>query len=214
MKKIVGLQALSLYVMNVMVLISIQMSLLDVSEVIVLLWIILTVPIYFLVRKNNKALFLYVLLNSAVSGLAISLMYHYGYMNEYNGLVIMFIGSGVLLLVYIIGANSESVKAVCKGLLIISVIGLLVSLFLWLGKGVNDGVSFMFLSITLITFQLGILLAKEPDKNILKIFGKASLFVFGSVVFVVIVILSEGDILEIDVTDMLFGKRKKGRNSH
>ncbi|MBF8984763.1 hypothetical protein IZY60_14565 [Lutibacter sp. B2] len=179
-----------------------------VAFIISIIWMIITIIFYFIIKKNNKGLIVYSFLNAVVSGIAMSAYYSIKSVLPFNSLFFLIVFGFCMFLNYTIINKTQNNELFIRINIITIILILIISNYIWITSSPTVGSGMVFFCIVYLCFNIALLRANNKDTNYTKIVGYASLIMFGGILLAVIVVLSEGDGMEIIDGDWR-GKSKK-----
>jgi len=175
-------------------------------------WMLLTVVIYLLyLRKNgNKySVIAYALINALVGGVSISAYYSLKNVTPYNSALSILIFAGLLLLNLCLSLLIRRRLAFPLVNLAITIILLCAAGYLWGARNKSFGSSMFFMLIVYLCFAIAQLLVEKYQKAWINLISLSSLIMFGGILLVVLVAISEGDALELlELVPDVAGSRK------
>lgn len=163
-------------------------------------WMFLTVIIYMLyLRKsrNKYAIIIYAILNALISGITSSAYYSLKNVAPYRVELMILVFAGLLL------ANLALSLLIRKGLLFpiinlaVSIILLCAAGYIWGAKNKSLGSSLFFILIVYLCFTIAQLLVVKYHEAWINLISLSTLIMFGGILLVVLVVISDGDALEL-----------------
>ncbi len=171
-------------------------------------WIFMTVMIYFVI-KNQVLIILYSFFNALMAGMAMAIYYlktdNFEYISVRAVIVIL-----VLLCVnFVVYTIANNYRSAAKWMLLFWIVICGIGGYIW---GIDlsiQGSWIVFVAIISFMFNLAVLkyATKENGFDVYKVIKLYSMLEFGSVLFLVIAIITEGDALEL--LDGVEFKKKK-----
>lgn len=177
-----------------------------VALIIGILWLVLTTPIYFTIRKKQKGLVLYSILNAIIAGVVMGSYYSIKGVSVYNFIIILCIWAIIMLLNYRVVIRRKSKEKGMKIPIIVRVLALIFSIVVWIGFSASLGSALTFISILVLCIDISYALNKNRI-DVMQVIGLASLLMFVGILVCVVVVLSEGEVLDLSIFE--FGNRKK-----
>lgn len=175
-------------------------------------WMFLTVIIYMLyLRKsrNRYSIIIYAIFNALISGITSSAYYSLKKVTPYRVELMILVFAGLLL------ANLALSLLIRKGLvfpiinLAVSIILLCAAGYIWGAKDKSLGSSLFFMLTVYLCFAIAQLLVEKYQKAWINLISLSSLIMFGGILLVVLVAISEGDALELlELVPDVAGSRK------
>ncbi|MGI6084313.1 MAG: hypothetical protein ACOYIF_02565 [Acetivibrionales bacterium] len=184
----------------------------DVALIAAVSWVILSVLIYFLVRKSQKGLKYYSVLNAIISGIAMSSYYSLEDIDLFNTLIILAIFGIVMALDFIMMKKVKNTKYFIKTKIIILIFILISFIFIWLYYSASYGSGLTFMAIILLSLNISLFLKVSAEVNYTDIVGIASLLMLGGILVCVLAAITEGEALDLLPFDSSWGKNKKKAN--
>lgn len=169
-------------------------------------WLILTCLIYFIASKNKSRTILYSLFNAVVAGIAMSSYYTIKGVVVYNFIVTLCIWTIVMIINY---KSIALIKFKGRGekiLIVLQIVVLIISIVVWVTSNATLGSILTFISILVLGIGISYSLTEDTGNEI-KVIGLSSLLIFVGIFVCVIVVLSEGEVLDLSIGD--FKKKKK-----
>ena len=103
----------------------------------------------------------------------------------------------IMLCNYTAFIKSKKKRILVRNTLISSIIVIISSSIIWMGYNKSVGSSLVFLAIIYLCFNIALFKDMDKGPSYIRILGKASVFMFAGVVFIVIQALTEGELLEM-----------------
>lgn len=176
------------------------------------IWMIVSIVLYFIyIRKNKGAvtIVLYSLINSIVGGIAISAFYSMKNVTPYSTIILISVFTGLMVINFCF-INLINRKLIFTRInMVLSIILIIFSFYLWTKSSVSLGSSLVFLSIIYLCFGIALHLVVKKSYDWSGIIPIASLIMFAGILLVVILAITEGDGLEIFDIDFSFSNNKK-----
>jgi|GEM_PF-717894 len=175
-------------------------------------WMFLTVIIYMLnLRKsrNRYSIIIYAIFNALISGITSSAYYSLKKVTPYRVELMILVFAGLLL------ANLALSLLIRKGLvfpiinLAVSIILLCAAGYIWGAKDKSLGSSLFFMLTVYLCFAIAQLLVEKFNEAWINLISLSTLIMFGGILLVVLVAISEGDALELlELAPDVTGSRK------
>jgi hypothetical protein len=176
------------------------------------IWMILSIVIYFVSirkRKSKSAVFLYSILNAVLGGVAISAYYSLKDVAPYRPILMVGVFGALMLANYLLLYISAFKSAFTIINIILSIAIFIAAVYIWIDKDRSLGSSLIFLSMVYLCFSISLHIVIRKDLSRSHLVALSSLLMFGGLFFAVIVMLSEGDALEVLDIDFPVSNRKK-----
>lgn len=178
-------------------------------------WMIITILFYMLyLRKNSNiyAIIAYAIFNALIGGVTISAYYSLKNVTPYNPELIVLIFAAFLIV-------NLCLTLLIKKRLIFSIINLAITIillcaagYIWAEKDETLGSSLFFMLIVYLFFGIAQFIVEKYVEAWINIIALSSLLMFGGILLVVLVVISEGDALEaLDVIPDGTGNKKAKR---
>ncbi|TDX46349.1 hypothetical protein [Orenia marismortui] len=173
-------------------------------------WMFLTIPGYIFSKKIKYISYLYPIINAVITGMTIASYYIIQSIEVdildchiFGFILFMVFNYGIIII-------TSKRKQISLINIILSIIGSLATIYLWTVISVSLGSHLLFLIIIYLCFFIALYLNKQKDSNYLTIVNFASVIMFGGVFLLVLILITEGD--GIEILDMSWWKdRKKTR---
>ncbi|WP_018248403.1 hypothetical protein [Orenia marismortui] len=181
-----------------------------VTFIIAVVWMVLTIPGYILSKKIRYISYLYPIINAVIAGMTIASYYIIQSIEAdildchiFGFILFMVFNYGIIII-------TSKRKQISLINIILSIIGGLAAIYLWTVISVSLGSHLLFLIIIYLCFFIALYLNKQKDSNYLTIVNFASVIMFGGVFLLVLILITEGE--GIEILDMSWWKdRKKTR---
>lgn len=180
-----------------------------IALILAISWIVFSILIYFILRKNQKGLRAYSVLNAIISGIAMSSYYTLEDINLFNPMIILAIFGLVLIIDYIMMNKIKTIKYFIKIKIILLILILIGCIYIWLTYSSSYGSGLTFMTIILLSINISLLLIQSKEVNYTVIVGLASLLMFGGILVCILVALTEGEVLDILTFDSWEKNKKK-----
>ncbi|GMQ57222.1 hypothetical protein AN1V17_16170 [Vallitalea sediminicola] len=180
-----------------------------IALILAISWILFSVFIYFILRKNQKGLRVYSVLNAIISGIAMSSYYTLEDINLFNPMIILAIFGLVMIIDYMMMNKIKTIKFFIKIKIILLILILIGCIYIWLTYSSSYGSGLTFMTIILLSINISLLLIQNKEVNYTVIVGLASLLMFGGILVCILVALTEGEVLDILTFDSWENNKKK-----
>ena len=172
------------------------------------IWLLLTIPIYILSKKIKYLNYVYSIFNAVIVGVAIGSYYSIKSVDLHNISFWLLGFCLAMLLSYQLIAISNRCKKISLINIILSLIGIATTIYLWVTIGPSMGSYLLFIMIIYLCFFIS-LYFQADDFHYLDIVNFGSLLMFGGVFLIIIIIITEGDGIEfLDMSWWKDGKKK------
>lgn len=172
-----------------------------IALILAISWIVVSIAIYFLVRKKQIGLKIYSVLNAIISGIAMSSYYTLKNIELFNPMIILGIFGMVMLLDYVMMNKVKNKKIFIKMKIALLILILIYFIYIWLIHSASYGSGLTFMTIIFLSINISLLLTQNAEVDYTVIAGLASLLMFGSILVCILVALTEGDAFDIMVFD-------------
>jgi len=176
------------------------------------IWMLHTILIYLVfLRKsrNRSAIIIYAAFNALVGGITSSAYYSLKKVIPYRPELMILTFAGLLLinLFFSLLIKKRLIFPIIN--LVASVILLCVAGYIWRVKDKSLGSSIFFMLIVYLCFAIAQLLVEKYHEAWINLISLSTLIMFGGILFVVLVVISEGDVLEmLELAPDVSGSRK------
>lgn len=181
--------------------------------IIAVLWMFVTIALYFLyMRKNNNTniIILYSLSNAIIGGIAISSYYSLKNVVPYPTIALVFVFSGIMVINFCLINVVKRKILFTKINIVMTIILMISSICLWIEDYQSLGSSLVFLTVIYLCFSIALHQVVKRSLDWSSIIPISSLLMFGGLLLVVIIAITEGDGLEVLDLDFDFpGDKKK-----
>lgn len=174
-----------------------------------IIWMVLTIPMYFIFNKGNKLRYVYSILNSLIAGVAISSLYSYKSIEAYSIVGTIVIFSIAMYVNYRVMKMTKKQRLISHINIIISVLGIMISIYIWMVFNPMVGSCLTFSIIIYMCFNISIYMTKKQEESYIKVVSKGSLIMFGGVFLAVLTAITDGDGLDLLDASWWSDTRKK-----
>lgn len=176
------------------------------------IWVVVTIALYFIcIKKNSKTMpiIFYSLSNAILGGIAISAYYSLKNVAPLSMVALVVVFGGLMLINYVL-INVVKRKTIFTGInVIVSIIIMIASAYLWIMKDQSLGSSLTFQAVIYLCFSIALHFVVKKSYEWVRIIPIASLLMFGGLLLVAIIAITEGD--GIDAIDIDFPINRKGK---
>jgi len=172
-------------------------------------WMVLTTIIYLIIRKKGTYNVVYSIVNSIMTGIAMSSYYSLTDITPYNSLLLMLVFTVITLVNYKVIVLIEKKELFVKVIIFIASIVMIGSIYIWVVYSLTLGSSLVFLFIIYLCFNISLLTVLIKKEQYIKILSFATFIMFGGILIAVIIALTEGDGVVIWDSSIFDGSKKK-----
>ncbi len=183
--------------------------------IIACIWMIASILYYlFYLRKNTNilAVIIYAIINALISGVSISAYYSLKNVNPYKTEWVILIFALVLTVNLCISLIIRKRIVFTVINLALTILSLCIAGYIWIDKDKSAGSSLFFMLIVYLCFGIAQFIVEKHSQSWMKLISLSTLIMFSGILLVVLIAVSEGDVLDgldivLDGTSLR--KRKK-----
>ncbi len=188
----------------------------EAAVAIAIVWMTLTLAVYFLfMRKkiSRMAMTLYSIINAVIGGIAISAYYQMKNVAPFIPALLIVIFGIMLFTNYCLLYIVKTKRVFTLLNLSFAILLLIVSFYIWLEKNQSLGSSMFFLGVAYLCFSYALHRVSKKGLGWNSIIPLSSLLMFGGLLLVVIVAITDGEALDAMDAGFLEGTGKKKNQS-
>lgn len=182
--------------------------------VVSIIWMIMSATLYFLaIRKshNNYVVLIYAALNAVIGGIAASAYYSIKTVTPYSPIYLVLFLAALMLVNYGIMCIINNKRNFAIINLVFTVLLLIFLCIKWIKGDLSLGSSLVFLCVIYLCFSIALYLVIMINQEWFNIIPLASLLMFGGILLVVLIVITEGEVLDGIEIDLSTGSKKKSR---
>ncbi|KAB3531594.1 hypothetical protein [Alkaliphilus serpentinus] len=183
-----------------------------ISLILAILWIVISLICYYLIKNNEKGLRFYSIINAIIAGVSMSSYYVLKNIEPLNPVVSLGVLGVVMIIHYSFMKKIKNKETFLKTEIALIVLCIIASIYVWIMHNSTYGSGFVFVSIIFLCLNISLLLFNKKETSHAKIVGFTSLIMFAGILVSVIIALIEGEVIEILDID-IWGRKKKRLNS-